>query len=94
MGNYQAALQTGSQDFGYFTPLRLAMLGRVEEAIAMLKEKELVVSERIGQLFMMSLRTVLEGTREASLQASDLLISGGFKDPEGKYYSARQLAAS
>jgi len=32
------------------------MLGRVEEAIAMLKEKEPVVSERRGQVFMISLR--------------------------------------
>ena len=93
VGDYQSALDAGSRDFGYFLPLRLAMLGRVEEAIAMLKEKELVVPERLGQVFMSSLRTLLEGNREASLQASDLLISGGFKDPEGKYYLARQLAA-
>ena len=36
-------MEAAIRDFGYFTPLRLAMLGRVEEAIAMLTEKELVV---------------------------------------------------
>lgn len=91
MGDYQRALEEGSRDFGYFTPLRLAMLGRVEEAIAMLKEKESVVPQRLGQMFMSSLRAVLEGNREASLQTSDELIKA-FKDPEGKYYLARQLA--
>ena len=92
MGDYQGALEAGSRDFGYFTPLRLAMLGRVEEAIALLKEKESVVSERLGRVFMISLRTLLEGNREASLEASDELINGALKDPEGKYYLARQLA--
>ena len=92
LGDYQSALETGSQDFGYFTPVRLAMLGRVEEAIAMLKQKESVVPERLGRVFMISLRTLLEGNREASLEASDELINGAFKDPEGKYYLARQLS--
>ena len=92
VGDYQHALDAGSRDFGYFMPLRLAMLGRVEEAIVMLREKELVVPERIGQVFMSSLRTLLEGNREASLQASDELISGGFTDPEGRFYLTRQLA--
>ena len=34
MGDYQSALEAAGHDFGYFSPLRLAMLGRVEEAIA------------------------------------------------------------
>jgi len=92
MGDYQGALDATSRDFGYFTPLRLAMLGRVEEAIAMLKETEASVSQKRGQVFMGSLRALLEGNREASLEASDELISTGFQDPEGKYYLARQLA--
>src|SRR4029077_6218258 len=48
-GDYQRALDTDTRDFGYFAPLQLAMLGRVEEAIAMLKAKEPAVSERRGQ---------------------------------------------
>jgi serine/threonine protein kinase/tetratricopeptide (TPR) repeat protein len=92
IGDYQGALEAVGWDFGYFTPLRLAMLGRVEEAIAMLKEKEPVVPERVGQVFMISLRTLLEGNREASLKASDERIKWAFKDPEGEYYLARQLA--
>jgi tetratricopeptide (TPR) repeat protein len=92
MGNYQSAMEAAGRDFGYFTALRLAMLGRVEEAIAILKEKEPGLSERIGQIFMVSLRSLLEGNREASLKASDELITGAFRDPEGKYYLARQLA--
>jgi len=92
MGDYQRALETADRDFGYFGPLRLVMLGRVEEAIALLKEKELTVSERIGQVFMISLRALLEGNREVSLELSDELMNRNFPDPEGGYYLARQLA--
>jgi serine/threonine protein kinase len=92
LGDYQGALDAAGADFGYFTALRVAMLGRVEEAIAFLKEKEATVSERLGLVFLGSLRAVLEGNRELSLKASDELISGGFQDPEGQYYLARQLA--
>jgi hypothetical protein len=41
---------------------------------------------------MGSLRNMLEGNREASLAATNELIERGFKDPEGTYYLARQLA--
>jgi predicted Zn-dependent protease len=92
MGDYQSSLDAVSSDFGYFTALRLAMLGRVEEAIAMLKEKEAGVAEWRGQMFSLALRTLLEGNREASVKAGDALIDGAFKDPEGKYYLARQFA--
>ena len=92
MGDYQGAVEASGPDFGYFTALRVAMLGRVEDAIATLKEKELTVPQRRGQVFMFSLRALLEGNREASLKASDELFVGAFKDPEGKYYLARQLA--
>jgi tetratricopeptide (TPR) repeat protein len=92
MGDYPGALAAAGWDFGYFAPLRLAMLGRVEEAIAMLREKEPSVSERIGQVFMISLRSLLEGNRELSITVSDELMNGSFPDPEGAYYLARQIA--
>jgi tetratricopeptide (TPR) repeat protein len=92
MGNYQGALDAGTRDFGYFTALRLAMLGRVEDAIAVLKEKEPFVPQQRGQVFMSSLRTLLEGDREASLQACEDVMARAFKDPEGEYYLARQFA--
>ncbi len=90
MGDYQNAME-GSRDFGYFMPLRLAMLGRVDEAVAMLKERESVVTERLARMYMFALRTLLEGNRQASIETSDELMQEVFKDPEGTYYLARQL---
>jgi hypothetical protein len=92
MGDYQGAVDAAGGDFGYFTALRVAMLGRIEEAIAILKEREAGVTQRLGQVFMRSLRALLEGNREASLNAIDELIVGSFQDPEGRYFLARQLA--
>jgi hypothetical protein len=66
------------------------MLGRVDEAIAVLKEKE-QLSWRLGKLYLVSLRTLLEGDRTGSLEASDELLAATFRDPEGWYLLARQL---
>ncbi len=92
MGDYEASLKATRRDFGYFTPLRLAMLGRVDEAIAILREKEPAVPERRGQTFMFSLRMLLQGDREESLKAADELLTKTFADPEGNYYLVRHLA--
>jgi serine/threonine protein kinase/tetratricopeptide (TPR) repeat protein len=92
MCDYQRSFEAASADFGYFTPLRFAMLGRVEEAITLLKEKEPSVQEQLGKVFMISLRLLLEGSPEASIQAMDERFLGAIKDPEGEYYLARQLA--
>ncbi len=61
----------------------LGMLGRVDEAIALLKEKEPSVQEQLGKMFMISLRLLLEGNRDASLQAIDERFITAIRDPEG-----------
>ena len=92
MRDYQRSIDAASADFGYFTPLRFAMLGRVAEAIALLKEKEPFVQEQLGKMFMISLRMLLEGNRDASLEAIDERFVTAIRDPEGDFYIARQLA--
>ena len=91
MGDYQAALEFRKHDYGYGTAASLAMLGRVGEAIAVLKETE-QLSWRLGRLYLISLRALLEGDRNESLTASDELLTATFRDPEGWYLLARQLS--
>jgi hypothetical protein len=67
------------------------MLGRVDEGIAILKEKE-QLPWRLGKLSLISLRALLEGDRTESLRASDELLAATFRDPEGWYNLARQLS--
>ena len=90
-GDYAGALEMRHGDYGYCIAASLAMLGRVDEALSVLKERE-NTPWRLGRLYLVSLRALLEGDRAASLQASDELLADTFRDPEGWYYLARQLS--
>jgi len=92
LGDYERALQASQRDFGYGTALTLALLDRTPEAIAMLRQQEDSSPWRLGKLFLISMRALLEGNREESLQASGELMRATFRDPEGLYYQARQLS--
>jgi TolB-like protein/predicted Ser/Thr protein kinase len=91
LGDYERALENSGGDFGYGMAAVLAMLGRVEEAVTMLRQRELAKPWRLGRLYLTSLRALLEGKREESLAASEELMQATFRDPEGMYYLARQL---
>ena len=92
LGDYERALQASQQDFGYGTALTMALLDRTPEAIVMLRQQENSSPWRLGKLFLTSMRALLEGNREESLQASGELMRATFRDPEGSYYQARQLS--
>ena len=92
LGDYSRALEASAGDFGYAQAIALVALGRANEAISMLREREQMNPWRLGRLFLTSLRALLEGNHAESLQASDELIQGTFRDPEGVFYLARQLA--
>ncbi|HEX2715591.1 MAG TPA: hypothetical protein VHM88_25700, partial [Candidatus Acidoferrales bacterium] len=92
LGDYARALEASAGDFGYAQAIALVALGRGNEAISMLREKEQMQPWRLGRLYLTSLRALLEGNHDESLQAHDELIRGTFRDPEGVFYLARQLA--
>jgi len=92
LGEYQKALESAGDDFGYFLGLALALLGRTDEAVSILREKEQLHTPHLGRLYLISLRALLETQREESLQASQELMKATFRDPEGMYYLARQLS--
>jgi len=92
LGEYERALENSGGDYGYGTALVLAMTGRVEEAVSMLRQRELDKPWRLGKLYLTSLRTLLEGKREENLAVSQELMQATFRDPEGMYYLGRQLA--
>jgi hypothetical protein len=92
LGDYEQALETSASDYGYGTALALVMLGRVEEAVSLLQQRELAKPWRLGKLYLTSLRTLLEGKREESVAVSEELMQATFRDPEGMYYLARQFA--
>jgi serine/threonine protein kinase len=92
LGDYQRALESSGSDYGYGMGLVLAMLGRVEEAVSTLRQRELAKPWRLGKLYLTSLRTLLEGNRRESLEVSEELRKATFRDPEGMYYLARHFS--
>ena len=92
LGEYENALKTSKGDFGYGIASSLAMLGRGNEAIAILKKREEDLPWRLGKLYLTSLRYLLEGDRAASIEASDELLAATFRDPEGWFHLSRQLS--
>jgi len=91
LGDYQKALESSGSDFGYCLGLTLALLGRTDEAISTLRQRE-QNTPRLGRLYLTSLRALLEAKREESLEASEELRKATFRDPEGMYYLARQIS--
>ena len=91
LGDYEKALEHSGNDFGYAPAVFLAMLGRADEAITRLRQREDLIW-RLGRLYLTSLRALLEGNREESLAACEELRKGRFRDPEGIYYLARELS--
>lgn len=92
LGDYQRALESCGGDFGYAMGLSLAALGRMDEAVSTLRQKEQLNPWRLGKLYLTSLRALLEGRREESLEATKELTEATFRDPEGIYYLGRQLS--
>ena len=92
LGDYERALEASAGDFGYAKGVCLSALGRFAEATTFLRGVEAESLPRFGRLYVTSLRALLEDEREESLRASEQLLKAKFRDPEGRYYMARQLA--
>ena len=92
LGDYERALETSSGDYGYGVALSLAALGRLQDAITVLQEKEQIHTGRLGKLLLNTLQTLLEGKRDESLRLSEEMRNATFRDPEGLFYLARQCA--
>jgi DNA-binding winged helix-turn-helix (wHTH) protein/tetratricopeptide (TPR) repeat protein len=75
----------------YIVPLALAQLGRKEEALPVLRELEQKIKTRIRD-FVIAARALLEDDRAESLAAIRRILASDFRDPEGLFYLARNLA--
>ncbi len=91
LGEYEIALRETTGDIGYMSGLALASLGRESDAIAALRWRERDTRDNRARAFLISLRALLQGERDESLQA---LHRAGeqLTDPEAKYYIARSFA--
>jgi tetratricopeptide (TPR) repeat protein len=69
----------------------LVTLGRSQEAIDFLAARDAKVPPKIRQIIG-ALRALLEGRREDAITGIRAITGSGFRDPEGLYYLARELA--
>lgn len=90
-GEYAQALGETFGDIGYLPGLALASLGREREAIESLRWRERDTSDTRVRAYLVSLRALLEGRRDESLDALRSLHVP--VDAEARYYVARTYAA-
>jgi tetratricopeptide (TPR) repeat protein len=91
LGDAERALALKGFGLFYFEAMVLASIGKIDEALAYLREMERTKRPELMQNFVGSLRMLLEGRRADSIAASEFCIRH-FPDPEPVYYMARQLA--
>ncbi|HUP87918.1 MAG TPA: tetratricopeptide repeat protein [Longimicrobiales bacterium] len=92
LSRYDDALnEYRNADIGYLEALALAMLGRSEEAIVLLRTREEAGSV-LGP-YLGSLRALLEGNRDEAMEKmSQALTQALTRDGEAVFYLARQYA--
>jgi serine/threonine protein kinase/TolB-like protein len=91
LGAYDRALQEMGATAVYFDALVLASTGREQEAVVVLRRREHENRPQATRTFLASLRALLEGASEESLEATEGSLAH-VQDPETQYYLARQLA--
>jgi tetratricopeptide (TPR) repeat protein len=91
LGEYERALQEIGTMRLYLDALVLASMGREAEAVLALRERERERRSELSRVFVASLRALLEGKHEESLEATEQCLAQ-VSDPEAQYYLARQLA--
>ena len=74
--------------------LALELMGRDAEAIDLIRQWEQTHPPRLLLYYLIATRALLEGNRSECLEATEKIVgSWYFRDPCGRYYLARHLAA-
>ncbi|MCA1586206.1 MAG: hypothetical protein LC791_16020 [Acidobacteria bacterium] len=87
---YQAVLAS-TVEAPVVVAFSLVALGREREAVEFLAEKDKKVPAKI-RLIIGALRALLEGRRDEAIASIQAIAASDFRDAEGLYYLARQLA--
>jgi TolB-like protein len=93
MGKYEEAYAEGASELlGFLPSISLVAMGREEEALALLRDRERQTPDHRRIAYLGALRALLEGQRAESIRIMNEIIDTGFRDPEGIFYLARQYA--
>lgn len=89
--DFERVAAIGVSGFAYIVPMAMAQVGRRDEAIPLMRQIESKVPPRLRD-FVVAGRTLLEGQPRESVAAISRVAASDFRDPEGLFYLARQLA--
>jgi TolB-like protein len=89
---WEEAMRSDDEDMKYTYNHALAMVGRTAEAIARYRDMEKKGLEGLDRFLIAGSRAALEGKREECLATAQTLVESSFRDPEGQYLVARELA--
>lgn len=92
LGEYDRVLDTDYEDPPYLRHLAPGLLGRPEETLARFLEMEARGYEGTHRHEYLCTRAALEGNREVCVLAAGEFERSGFRDPEGIFLLARNLA--
>jgi serine/threonine protein kinase len=92
LGDYQRSIDTEGVDLGYIGPLAHAMLGRMEEAGALLTRIRRT-PQALANWFVDIVAAHVEGRGDEVLRIVEKFLALGLADPEALFYLARHLAA-
>jgi serine/threonine-protein kinase len=90
LGDYDRALAAVDRDIGYIDCLIPLMLGRDDEALEQLRQRESGTGDRRLLLWLAHLRATIEGRAADALPLLRELL-GTLVDPEARFYCARCL---
>jgi len=88
LGDYERAHATIKSDIFYLRPLTLAMLGREEEAVRLLREALKGDPDPQYRAYHQALLGTLEGNREVALPGIEKIVTHN-RDPEAWFYQVR-----
>lgn len=92
IGDYQRAIAQERDEVAFMRGYGLSSLGRVDEALAFYRDFASREVPPVARALLDSQRAALEGDRRKVLACIRTVVSSGFRDPEGLYFSARGLA--
>ena len=92
-GDYRHAIEKDCENPPIVKAIALELLGERDESLAMLRSFEEAGLPRLMHLYTRSVRALLEGHRDASIETTgELVRRWHLRDPCARYYLARQLA--
>src|SRR5262245_45941208 len=89
---YEKAIEIDDQDMRWLTVYSLPMMGKEAEAVAAIDESRASRPRGFSNAMLLALKAGIQRDREACLLHSKRVDDGGFHDPEGLYYAARNLS--